>query len=59
MVIFIVWIVFIFLEQKNKLASDKRVCEKEDFCNVNTPFENTIILEFNQHQKSDKAPFII
>ena len=23
------------------------------------PFEETEILEFNQHQKSDKAPFII
>ena len=23
------------------------------------PSENTIILEFNQYQKSDKAPFII
>ena len=23
------------------------------------PFEDTKILEFNQHQKSDKAPFII
>ena len=29
------------------------------FCKVNTSFEDTKILEFNQYQKSDKAPFII
>ena len=29
------------------------------FYNVNMPSEDTRILEFNQYQKSDKAPFII
>ena len=35
------------------------VCENKDFCNIILPFEDTEILEFNQYQKSDKAPFII
>ena len=29
------------------------------FCNVVIPSEDTKILEFNQYQKSDKAPFIV
>ena len=37
----------------------KKVCENKDFCNAAMPFEDTKILEFNQYQKSDKAPFII
>ena len=37
---------------KNKLQSQKRVCENKDFREFR-------ILEFNQYQKSDKAPFII
>ena len=39
--------------------SHKKVCENKDFCNVVMPSEDTKILEFNQYQKSDKAPFII
>ena len=54
MVIFIVWIVFILLEQKTK-----KVCQNKDFCNIVMLSEDTKILEFNQHNKSDKAPFII
>ena len=44
---------------KNKLQSQKIVCENKDFCNIIMPFEKTKILEFSQYQKSDKAPFII
>ena len=44
---------------KNKHKSHKRVCGNKDFCNVIMPSEDTKILEFNQYQKSDKAPFII
>ena len=44
---------------ENKLQLHKRTCENKDFCNVNMPSEDTKILEFNQYQKSDKAPFII
>ena len=57
-VIFIVWIVFIPLEQK-KLESHKKVCENKYFCVVVMPSEETKILEFNQYYKSDNAPFII
>ena len=46
-VIFIVWIVFIPLEQ-NKLESHKRACENKDFCNVIMLSEDTNLLEFNQ-----------
>ena len=57
MVIFIIWIVFIPIEQE--IESYKKVCENKDFCSVTMPSEDTKILEFNQYQKSDKAPFII
>ena len=43
---------------EKKLESHKRVFENKDFCNVIMLSEDTKILEFNQHQKSDKAPFI-
>ena len=65
--IFIVWIVFIPLEQKilnhiqtilNKLKSHKKVCENKHFHNVIMPSEDTKIFELNQYQKSDKAQFI-
>ena len=35
------------------------MCKNKDFCNVVMPFEDTKVLEFNQHQKFDKALFII
>ena len=44
---------------ENKLQSCKRVCENKDFCDIIMPSEDTKLLEFNQYQKSDKAPFII
>ena len=59
MVIFIVWVVFIPLEQKINLESHKKVSENKDFCNVIIPSEDTEILEFNNYQKSDQVPFII
>ena len=52
MVIFIIWIVFIPIEQE--IESYKKVCENKDFCSVIMPSEDTKILEFNQYQKSDK-----
>ena len=61
MVIFIAWTAFILLVQKkqNKLESHKWACENKDFCYVNMPSDDTKIIEFNQYQKCDKAPFII
>ena len=44
---------------KNKPEYHKKVCENKDFSNVIMRSEDTKILEFNQYQKSDKAPFII
>ena len=44
---------------KNKLRSYRRVCETEDFCDTIMASEDTKILELNQYQKSDKAPFAI
>ena len=46
-------------EMKNELQFHKRLCENKDFCNIIMPSESTNILEFNQHQKSDKAPFVM
>ena len=44
---------------KKKLESHKKLCENKDFYNQIMPSEDTKILEINQYQKSDKAPFII
>ena len=44
---------------KNKLESHKKICENKDFSSVEMPSEDTKILEFNQYQKFDEAPFII
>ena len=44
---------------KNKLESHKKVCTNKHFCNITIPSGDTKILEFNQYQKSDKAPFIV
>ena len=35
------------------------MCENKDFSSVWMTFEETKILEFNQYQKSDKAPWTI
>ena len=44
---------------KNKVEWHKKVRENKDFCNVIMPSGDTKIIEFNQNQKSDKAPFVI
>ena len=44
---------------KNTPEYHKKVCENKIFSNVIMRSEDTKILEFNQYQKSDKAPFII
>ena len=48
-----------FFWHRKQRESHKKVCENKDFCNFLMPVEDTKILEFNQYQKSDKAPFII
>ena len=57
LVIFIVWIVFIHLEEK--LESHKNVPENKFFWSVEVPCEDTKILEFNEYQKFEKTPSII
>ena len=47
MVIFIVWIIFILLEQK-KLELHKKVCENKGFGGILITSEDTKKLEFNQ-----------
>ena len=42
---------------ENKLQSRQRIFE--NCCNIIMPSEDTKISEFNQYQKSDKAPFTI
>ena len=37
----------------------KKKIKNKNFYNIVMPFEHTKILELNQYQKSDKAPFII
>ena len=44
---------------ENKFESHKKVCQNKDFCNALKSSEDTKILQFNQYQKSNKAPFII
>ena len=57
MLIFMVWIVFVPLEQKTSLNCTKKVYENINFCNVTMPSEDTKLLEFNKNQESDKALF--
>ena len=44
---------------ENKCESHKKLLENKDFYNIIMPSEDTKILDFDQYQKSDKAPFII
>ena len=48
-----------FFATEKKLELHKKVCKNKGFFNVLIPSEDTEILEFNQYQKSDKAPLII
>ena len=47
-----------FLRNKNKIEPHKEAYENKYFCDALIPSEDTKILEFNQYQKSVKAPFI-
>ena len=44
---------------ENKRGSQKEVCENKDFCGVIMLSKDIEILELNQYQKLDKAPFVI
>ena len=47
------------LPTENKPGSHNKEFKNKIFCNIVVPSEDTKMLEFNQHQKSDKIPFII
>ena len=49
MMIFIMWIVFISLEQKANLNRIEKYVENKDFCNSMIPFQDTEKLEINQY----------
>ena len=59
LLIFVIWIVFIHLEEKKKLESNKKVFENKDYFGFLMISKHTNILEFNQCQKSEKTSFII
>ena len=44
---------------KNKLKSYKKICENKDFCDVTMPCGENMLLEFVQHLKSIKTPFLV
>ena len=48
-----------FFATANKLQSHKKVCENKDLCNIAMHSEGTKLLQFNQYQKSGKAPFVL
>ena len=54
MVIFIVWVVFILIEQKT-IELHKKIYENKHSCGVVMPSEDNKILEFKQYWKSDKT----
>ena len=57
--IFTAWIAFVPLEQKTNPNHIKEYVKTKIFLNTNLLSEDTWIFEFNQYQKSDKAPFTI
>ena len=48
-----------YFATENKFEPHKKVCLNKDYSNVVMLFDSTKILEFNQYQKCDKAPFVI
>ena len=48
----------ILLQQKTNLNPIKKVSGNIEICNVVIPSEDPKILEFNQYQKPDQAPFL-
>ena len=44
---------------KSKLEIYKKICENHDYCYVQMPNNENIILEYKHSQKSQRAPFVI
>ena len=44
---------------ENKLNAHKKVCENNEYCNIEMPSPNNNLIKYNQGDKSLKLPFII
>ena len=44
---------------ENKLNIHKKICENNEYCNIEMPSPNNNIIKYNQGNKSLKLPFII
>ena len=44
---------------KNKLEAHKKICENHDYCHVEMPTKDNIIIKYNHGEKSMKLPFLI
>ena len=50
---------FHFYRTENKLNAHKKICEKNEYCNIEMPSSNNNLIKYNQGDKSLKLPFII
>ena len=50
---------FSFIQHKKNTKKLERVCNDHDHCHVEMPNEGNKILEYNDGEKSLKAPFMI
>ena len=44
---------------ENKLNAHKKICENNEYCNIEMPSPNNNLIKYNQGDKSLKLPFII
>ena len=44
---------------ENKLNAHKKICENNEYCNIEMPSTNNNLIKYNQGDKSLKLPFII
>ena len=44
---------------ENKLGKHKKICENDDYCNIEMPNEENKIIKYNQGENSIKSPFIV
>ena len=44
---------------ENKLNAHKKICENNEYCNIEMPSPNNNLIKYNQGDKSLKSPFII
>ena len=44
---------------ENKLKAHKKICQNNEYCNIEMPSPNNNLIKYNQGDKSLKLPFII